>query len=101
MKSERDLKREYYDRFYRDPETKKFYQSAQWRKVKEMKLAMSPCCQACEQAEVTVKADVVHHIFKITTPYGWEHRLDMTFLLSVCHPCHNGIESEIEKEGNR
>ncbi len=101
MKAEKHVKREFYDRFCRDREIKKFYQSAAWRKVKEMKLARDPCCQACEQAERTVKADMVHHLLKLTTPEGWEHRLDMTFLLSMCHPCHNQVESEMEKDANK
>ncbi len=98
MKAEKQIKRDYYDRFYRDKESKKFYQSAQWRKVKEMKLAMSPCCQACEQAGKTVKADVVHHLIPIKKGVK---KVDMDFLVSLCHPCHQSIESEMRKEGNK
>ena len=103
MKSEKQLNIEHYDHFCRDQKIKKFYQSAQWRQVKEMKLARNPCCETCEQAEAgrTVKADMVHHILKLTTPEGWEHRLDITFLSSACHACHNQIESEMEKDVNK
>lgn len=98
MDAYKHIKREYYDRFYRDQESKKFYQSAQWRKVKEMKLARDPCCQACEQAGLTVKADMVHHLIPIKK--GTKN-LDLDFLVSLCHPCHNAVESEMEKERNR
>ena len=92
-------KREFYDRFCRDPEIKRFYHSAQWQKVKTMKLNRAPCCETCAQAgRDAVPADLCHHSLKITTPEGWAHRLDMDFLVSVCHSCHNQIEGEMDRE---
>lgn len=95
MKSVKRLKTEYYDHFCRDPESRKFYQSALWRKVKEMKLNANPLCETCEQANSTVKADMVHHMIPIKKG---TKKLDLDFLVSLCHACHNAIESEIEKD---
>ena len=98
MKSVKHIKRDFYDRFYRDQESKKFYQSAQWRKVKEIKLSRDPLCETCLQAERTVKADMVHHLIPIKKG---TKKLDLNFLVSLCHPCHNQIETEMEKDGNK
>jgi 5-methylcytosine-specific restriction protein A len=98
MKSERQLKHELYDRFYRDQESKKFYQSAQWRKVKEMKLARDPLCETCHQVGKVTVATIVHHMIPIKKRVKKVH---LDFLVSLCHACHNQIETEMEKEGNR
>ena len=98
MKSEKHLKREHYDKFYRDQESKKFYQSARWRKVKEMKLARDPICETCLQAGKTVEADMVHHMIPIKK--GMK-KVDLDFLVSLCHPCHQAVESEMRKEVNK
>lgn len=98
MKSAKQLKHEFYDRFYRDKESKKFYQSVQWRALKGMKLGLDPCCQTCEQAGRIVKADVVHHMIPIKKG---TKKVDLDFLVSLCHACHNQIEREMEKERNK
>lgn len=45
---------------------------------------------------MTVKADIVHHIIPIKQG---KHALDINYLVSLCHACHNKIETEIEKDG--
>ena len=99
MKIIKHLKTEFYDRFCRDKESKRFYQSAQWRAVKEMKLARDPLCETCLQAgRDAVKADVVHHMIPIKKG---TKKVDLDFLVSLCHACHNQIESEMEKDANK
>lgn len=98
MKADRYIKREYYDRFYRDKESKKFYQSALWRKVKEMKLARDPICETCSQVGKVTVAKIVHHMIPIKKG---TKKVDLDFLVSLCHACHNSVETEMEKEGNR
>ena len=104
MQSVKQIKSSLYDKYSRDKNSQKFYSSPQWRAVRDMKLSRDPCCQSCEQEQEhdqigkVVKADVVHHLLKITTPLGWEHRLDLDYLVSVCHACHNRIETEMEKD---
>ena len=98
MKSEKQLKHELYDRFYRDQESKKFYQSAQWRKVKEMKLARDPLCETCLQAGKTVEANMVHHMIPIKEG---KKKVDLDFLVSLCHACHNAVESEMGRDANK
>lgn len=98
MKSEKQLKHELYDRFYRDKRSKKFYQSAQWKRLKEWKLARDPLCEACLQAGRTSVADVVHHLIPVKK--GTKN-LDLDFLVSLCHACHNAVEREMERDANR
>ena len=98
MKSAKHFKREYYDKFYRDQESKKFYKSALWERAKRMKLDRDPLCETCRQAGRTVPADVVHHLIPLKKG---TRNLDLNFLVSLCHACHNQIESEIEKERNQ
>lgn len=97
-KANKHIRREYYDCFYRDKESKKFYQSAQWRKVKKMKLDRDPLCETHLQAGETVAADMVHHMIPIKKG---TKEVDLDFLVSLCHACHNQIETEMEKERNR
>jgi len=91
------VKREYYDRFYRDQESKKFYQSAAWKRLKEWKLAHDPLCETCLQAGLTVPTDVVHHMIPIKKG---TKKLELDFLVSLCHACHQAIEGEMRKERN-
>jgi 5-methylcytosine-specific restriction enzyme A len=95
MKSVSQIKRQYYDRFARDPEARKFYQSSAWQRVRDMKLRRDPLCEACKQAGRDVMAEMVHHLIPIKRG---THNLDMTFLVSLCHRCHNAVESEMEQE---
>ena len=53
MKFTKQLNDKYYDRFNRDPESIKFYQSPMWRKTRQMKLSRDPLCEACLQEGVT------------------------------------------------
>ena len=95
MKANNKLRHERYDRFQRDKNGVRFYHSAQWMKVREMKLRRNPLCEACEQAGIVRKADMVHHLIPVKEG---THKLDREYLVSLCHACHNKIETEIEKE---
>jgi len=95
MKSAKQLKEKYYDRFNRDPESIKFYQSPMWRKTRQMKLSRDPLCEACLQAGVTTAAVMVHHTVAVKKG---THNLELNFLVSLCQSCHNKIELEILKD---
>ena len=83
-----------YDRYGRDPELKAFYQGQRWRKVRDMKLQRDPLCEACAQAGRTTVAVLVHHLLPVKE--HWEQRYNLDFMVSICHPCHNAIESELD-----
>lgn len=90
------MNRKLYDKYYRNKGSKRFYNSEVWRKTKEMKLNQSPLCEYCRMEGKTIAADVVHHL--VPVKQDGEHNLDLRFLVSLCHGCHNAVESEMEKK---
>ncbi|MBS6544000.1 MAG: HNH endonuclease [Veillonella sp.] len=47
-------------------------------------------CEVCERNDHTkTLATIVHHVEEIRTPIGWEKRLDINNLESICQSCHN------------
>lgn len=69
----------------RDPKFKKFYNSNDWRMLKEKKLQDEQyLCERCRKL-----ATEVHHVKPIQTPEGWELRLVYSNLESLCVDCHN------------
>jgi phage terminase large subunit-like protein len=81
----------FYDRHLRNPRSKAFYNSADWKRLRDVKLAQTCWCERCNDP-----ARHVHHKIPITEPEGWEKRLDIAGLMSVCIPCHNEIEGQDE-----
>ena len=62
-------------------ERNKFYQTTQWRKLRNMFIKDNPLCVVCESI-----AEVVDHIVSIRDggdPRSWSN------LQSMCHRCHN------------
>ena len=86
---ERAERNRFYDQHVRDPEAKRFYDSAAWQRARATKLARDPVCEKCQRAW----AAHVHHKkpLKECTP---RERLDQQNLMSLCQPCHNTIEKE-------
>jgi 5-methylcytosine-specific restriction protein A len=81
--------RRHYDKHRRDPDAKRFYDSAAWQVARKLKLAEDPVCERCGAAW----SRHVHHV-KPLKPHP-ELRLDRRNLMAVCPPCHNEIEAEI------
>lgn len=72
-----------------------FYHSTQWRKTRKVKLMEQPLCEVCLAQGRMTKADMVHHHkYELREPGGWEHRLSLDNLQSICYTCHNGIHHE-------
>ncbi|MCH1677402.1 HNH endonuclease [Enterococcus faecalis] len=45
-------------------------------------------CEVCNASIATI----VHHRQEVRTAMGWEHRLDIDNLESICQECHNKEE---------
>ena len=72
-----------------------FYHSNQWIKTRKAKLMEQPLCEVCLAQGRMTKADMVHHHkYELREPGGWEHRLSLDNLQSICYTCHNGIHHE-------
>ena len=73
-----------YDKYMRDPESKKRYGHA-WHKIRAAFLAAHPLCEMCERGGKLVPATLVHHKRKLSD--GGTN--DNENLMSLCHACHS------------
>ncbi|EJR67753.1 HNH endonuclease signature motif containing protein [Bacillus cereus] len=92
--------RKFYDKYKRDKEAKKFYDSTAWRRCRELALIRdSYRCQECMKHDplIPVPADMVHHI-KERSEYP-ELALTLENLISLCNACHN--KEHPEKGGGK
>lgn len=64
----------------------KFYSSAQWRKLRSLKLSLNPLCEECERHNLITPGQVVDHIIPIEDGGA---PLDLTNLQTLCALCHN------------
>lgn len=78
----------------RNKEYTAFYNSTQWRKLRQQVLMRDNyLCQHClAEGVVNDKNLIVHH--KIELKRDWSKRLDMDNLEAVCFSCHNKIHGK-------
>lgn len=82
-----------YERYQRDPATRKRYGRA-WRKIRDRFIKANPLCEECKRKEKLTAAQEVHHILPLSR--GGTH--DESNLMSVCTPCHSSISA---RDGDR
>lgn len=75
-----------YDKYERDKEMKRFYNSPAWVALKKRKLSIDPFCELCKKSGTLVKATAVDHIQEIKQGGS---RLDINNLQSLCWSCHS------------
>lgn len=71
----------------RNPKYKEFYNSKEWRILKEKKLQDEQ--YRCEYSKCNKIATEVHHIIPIQIEAGWNKRLDYNNLMCLCVEHHN------------
>lgn len=77
----------------RNPKYKQFYNSNEWKVLKEKKLQDEQYrCERCKKLAVEV-----HHSKPIQTDEGWELRLDYYNLEALCVDCHNYRHSRFQR----
>lgn len=82
-------KQAHYNKYKRDKEAKKFYNSSAWKKCRAVVLARdNHLCQECLRKKRITPADMVHHIIEYKVDLS--KALDIDNLESLCNPCHNG-----------
>ena len=95
----RERDKTYEEKRRRDPAlalAKKLRSSQRWRKLRALKLARDPLCEACLRLGVRRKTTQVHHIEPIVRRP--ELAFVMSNLLSLCGSCHMKIEAD-ERRG--
>lgn len=65
---------------------------ADWRRVRNKKLAIDPLCERHALLGETVAADMVHHIVPLSK--GGD-RLAMENLQSLCYSCHSQVHESV------
>lgn len=83
----------HYERYQRDPETKKRYGAA-WQRIRDQYAATHPLCEQCWQDGKITPIQEVHHIRPLRE--GGTH--DPDNLMALCKRCHSRITA---KEGGR
>jgi 5-methylcytosine-specific restriction protein A len=75
-----------YERYRRDPDTRRHYGKA-WKRIRDRYIAAHPLCEQCKRSGRLTPAQEVHHILPLSQ--GGTH--DPTNLMSLCTACHSGI----------
>lgn len=78
----------HYNKYKRNKESQQLYQSAAWRKARELALKRDAyLCVPCLLNKKIKRAEVVHHIIEVKDDMSLALTLDN--LQSICHSCHN------------
>jgi 5-methylcytosine-specific restriction protein A len=75
-----------YEKYRRDPDTRKRYGRA-WKRIRDRYIAAHPLCEQCERNGRLTPAQEVHHIKPLAA--GGTH--DAVNLMALCSSCHSGI----------
>jgi len=69
------------------------YNTARWRRLREVKLINNPLCEICEEEGRTTPAEDVHHITSFMSTHDSITRRHLAFdydnLKSLCKECHS------------
>lgn len=75
-----------YEKYQRDPATKKRY-GRTWKRIRDRYIAAHPLCEQCRKAGRLTSAQEVHHILPLSA--GGTH--DEDNLMVLCITCHSTI----------
>ncbi|WP_416729210.1 HNH endonuclease [Fictibacillus sp. JL2B1089] len=79
---------QFYDKYKRDRESRRFYKSKAWKKCRKLVLIRdNHLCQNCFKKGKLTAADMVHHIEELKDKP--ELALNEDNLISLCNTCHN------------
>lgn len=78
-----------YEKYHRDPNTKRRYGRA-WKRIRDSYVKAHPFCEICYEKGILVSTEQVHH--KIPLSEGGNH--DRSNLISLCKSCHSRIHAE-------
>ena len=79
-----------YERYQRDPATKRRYGRA-WQRIRDRYAAAHPFCEECYKRGVLTPTEEIHHIKPLA--HGGTHAEDN--LMALCKPCHSRITVEL------
>ena len=92
----KSARNKHYDKYYRDRQSKDFYNSTAWRRlVSVVRIRNGGLCALCYRNGVASKGTMVHHIVPIKD--DWSKRLDTANCILLCADCHNRVHSDYDK----
>jgi 5-methylcytosine-specific restriction protein A len=80
-----------YDKYRRNPVSKKYYGGAAWRKIRAAFLAANPLCEVCQGEGRLTPATLAHHKSKLTD--GGNN--DWNNLQALCTECHSRLHAKV------
>ena len=83
------LEAQRYERYDRDPATKRRYGRA-WKRIRDSYAAEHPLCEVCLAKGVYTPTEEIHH--KLPLSQGGTH--DRSNLVALCKECHARIHAE-------
>lgn len=75
-----------YEKFNRDPATRRRYGRA-WKRIRDRYIAAHPLCEQCQKEGRITPAREIHHVLPLS--HGGTHSEDN--LMALCTPCHSAI----------
>ena len=78
-----------YERYYRQPETKRRY-GTKWQRIRKQYAQSHPLCEQCFDNGIYVPVEEVHHIKPLSE--GGTHDADN--LISLCRSCHARLHAQ-------
>lgn len=87
------LSEQHYNKYQRDPETRKRYGWA-WKRIRDCYIKAHPLCEICQKNGKLTPAQEVHHIKPLAK--GGNH--DEDNIMALCSSCHSTITAQ---EGGR
>lgn len=91
---EKSVRHRRYDKYKRDSVSRKFYNSARWKKARQTVISRDEGkCQRCKRmGKIPPLGDVVHHIIPISETGVKSDLATAPHNLEVlCHDCHNKV----------
>lgn len=77
-----------YEKYWRDPATKKRYGRA-WKRIRDKYASEHPFCELCFERGIIVETEEIHH--KKPLSEGGTH--DRSNLIALCKSCHSSIHA--------
>lgn len=90
------LSNKQYEKYGRNPETKRRYGRA-WKRIRDSYVQSHPFCEICFEHGVMVPTEEIHH--KKPLSEGGTH--DRSNLIALCKSCHARIHAERGDRWNR
>ena len=69
----------------------RFYQSTQWKKIKQYKKQLNPLCEICLKNNKLTPTEDIHHIHDLIDVPTYENATNIDTLQSLCKSCHSLI----------